>query len=332
MKSGRRLMKGSRKIRSSTIENYENLRDLLSAFSEAKKFELRIKILKNNKISREYKAEKKYWKEFYIRFTEFLYKDRDCYDNYVGSNIKLLKVFFNYLYSDLEMNIGQFYKKFDVVMEEIEILVLHQNQLQFLIHNKEFARQLTIRLEETRDIFVFGCTVALRISDLLKLSKSNLEIIDGKHYLRVTSGKTDAFTRMLLPKYAVDIINRYKHLENTLLPVTSKAQFNFDVKELISLANFNDERIVKRHKRGVPVYLYKDPIRKIPFRLSDLVSSHTMRRTAITTLLCLKVPETVVRKISGHAPNSKEFYKYVELSQKYMDEEVERAHSLLGKE
>lgn len=324
-------MKGSRKIRPSTIENYENLRDLLSGFSLAKEFELRIVILKNNRIGREYKAERKYWRAFYINFTEYLYTDRDCYDNYVGSMIKLLKVFFNYLQNEMEMNVGPFYKKFDVLREDIEIIVLHQKQLQFLIHNKEFNRQLTIRLEETRDIFIFGCTVALRISDLLKLTRSNLEIISDKYYLRVTSSKTDAFTRILLPQYAVDILKRYKHLK-TLLPETAKARFNVAVKKMIALANFNEERLIRRHKRGVPVYLYKDPIKLIPYRLSDLISSHTMRRTAITTLLCLKVPENVVRKISGHAPHSKEFYKYVELSQNYMDEEVERAHEILGKE
>ena len=36
-----------------------------------------------------------------------------------------------------------------------------------------------------------------------------------------------------------------------------------------------------------------------------------MRRTAITTLLLIGVDEISVRRISGHAPGSKEFYKYV---------------------
>lgn len=35
-----------------------------------------------------------------------------------------------------------------------------------------------------------------------------------------------------------------------------------------------------------------------------------MRRSAITVMLGLGVPEQVVRKISGHAPGSKEFFKY----------------------
>ena len=55
-----------------------------------------------------------------------------------------------------------------------------------------------------------------------------------------------------------------------------------------------------------------------------------MRRTAITTLLAMGMTETAVRKISGHAANSKEFYKYVELSQKFMNSETRKAFEKLN--
>ncbi len=61
----------------------------------------------------------------------------------------------------------------------------------------------------------------------------------------------------------------------------------------------------------------------------DHLSSHTMRRTAITTLLVLGVPEHVVRKVSGHAPGSKEFYKYVVIAQGFLNDEVQQAHNKL---
>ena len=48
-----------------------------------------------------------------------------------------------------------------------------------------------------------------------------------------------------------------------------------------------------------------------------------MRRTAITTMLCLGMPEHLVRKISGHAANSKEFFRYVLLSQSFIDQETD---------
>ena len=59
------------------------------------------------------------------------------------------------------------------------------------------------------------------------------------------------------------------------------------------------------------------------------ITAHTMRRTAITTLLIMGVPENIVRKISGHAPGSKEFYKYVGIAQEYLNQEVKNAYKKL---
>lgn len=55
-----------------------------------------------------------------------------------------------------------------------------------------------------------------------------------------------------------------------------------------------------------------------------------MRRTAITSMLRLKMPEHLVKKVSGHSPNSKEFYKYVAISQNKLDEETDKVFSKLG--
>ena len=59
------------------------------------------------------------------------------------------------------------------------------------------------------------------------------------------------------------------------------------------------------------------------------ITAHTMRRTAITTLLIMGVPENMVRKISGHAPGSKEFYKYIGIAQDYLNEQVRNAYKKL---
>ena len=56
-----------------------------------------------------------------------------------------------------------------------------------------------------------------------------------------------------------------------------------------------------------------------------------MRRTAITTLLNLGMTEVMVRKISGHQANSKEFYKYVNYSQPYIDTELDRVYAQLNR-
>lgn len=78
-----------------------------------------------------------------------------------------------------------------------------------------------------------------------------------------------------------------------------------------------------RGRRGISISLDKTSKIDKGFRFCDLITSHTMRRTAITTMLSLGMTEFMVRKISGHAANSKEFFRYVALAQSYIDKETE---------
>lgn len=322
---GKRVQKNGKRVRNSSIQPYVYLRKLLYDFSTKKNFPLRIYSVTSLK-KRELQAEKKYWARFYTEFTDYLYTDCDCYDNYVGSNIKRLRVFFNYLNTEKEMNVGSFHKKFYTYSEDIDIITLIPEQLNFLIYNKAFEDSLPEHLKKTKDMFVFGCTVALRVSDIFKLSKNNIESINGKYYLKTRSQKTNTLTRIVLPDYAVAIINKYKENKNTIFPEISNARFNLNIKSLMELTNWTGEQLKTRQKRGQTVVVYKNKKTREPYRFCDLITSHTMRRTAITTMLCLHMPENLVRKISGHAPGSKEFFRYVELSQKYMDNETEKVY------
>lgn len=47
-----------------------------------------------------------------------------------------------------------------------------------------------------------------------------------------------------------------------------------------------------------------------------------MRRKAITTLLMMGVTQLVVRRVSGHALGSKEFYKYVAVAENFIQDKV----------
>jgi intergrase/recombinase len=85
-----------------------------------------------------------------------------------------------------------------------------------------------------------------------------------------------------------------------------------------------------RAKRGMPIEIYKNDIKKEHYRFCDLLSSHSMRRTAITTLLSMGMDELSVRKISGHKPGSVEFYKYVKFHQQNLDEKTDRAFEKLA--
>jgi integrase len=180
-------------------------------------------------------------------------------------------------------------------------------------------------LQQVKDVFVFGSTVALRISDLLALKRSNLRIAGGIYYLVVRSKKTNTDTQVRLPDYAVDIIDKYQNKYKTLLPSFNKVNLNLYLKKLMEKAGFTHPITKMRERRGKS----KEIVRKMEdkrttYRFCDLVTTHTMRRTAITTMLTLGVPEQVVRKISGHSPMSKEFFRYVAFAQSYQDQETNK--------
>jgi integrase len=320
---GKRLQPNGKRLAAGTIKNYNYTLQLLKNFSGNKNFELRIRPARYlNK--KQAQVEKNYWRKFYKRFTDYLYNDCGHYDNYVGQTIKNVKLFFNYLNKDLVLEVGEFHKLFYVRKEEIAIFPLMPEELSFLIHAKELENSLPKRMKEVKDFFVFGCTVALRVSDLLNLKRSNIRIINDQYYLSARSIKTATDTLIKLPPYAVEIISKYKK-QNRLLPHFNKSNLNKYIKQLLETAGFTHPIQKLRERSGFSIEIKNDhgALSK-QLRFCDVASTHTMRRTAITTMLSLGMPEQIVRKISGHAPGSKEFYRYILWAQTYQDTETEK--------
>jgi integrase len=327
-RNGKRLQKSGKRITKGTIRSYEMLLHYLKKFSVEKQFDMRV--VPGTRLGRrEFKRELKHWKNFYDRFTAFMYEDENCYDNFVGRYMKLLRVFFNYLNDEKGMGTGPFCKKFYAHYEDINIVVLSPERLNFLIHNKEFEESLRPVLRRAKDILVLGCTVALRVSDLMGLTRANLEKINERVYLCVHSQKNHTFTRVKLPQYAIDITEK-DNRRKTLLPYMHNVFINKYIKRVAEQAGWTETVIRTRQKRGISFTIYKNPEKKTHYRFCDSVTSHTMRRTAVTTMLLLGMDEQLVRKVSGHSQGSKEFYKYVSYAQTYMDDELDKMHEKLN--
>lgn len=325
---GRRLQPGGKKLCAGTITNYDYTLHHLRRFSAQQEMILRIRPVRWLN-GRELIAERKYWKKFYTGFTAYLYDECGCYDNYVGQLVKNIKAFFNYLNKEKPMYAGEFHKEFYVSREEVAIYPLMPEELRFLVTDHSFEKGLCLRLKEVKDFFVFGCTVALRFSDLNSLRKTNIREVNGVYYLYVRSQKTGQDTLVKLPPYAVAITKRYAKLRGRLLPFFSLSVFNKYVKLLLEKAGFTQPVKLTRNRRGRTLDIKcSDAMRN--FRLCDLASSHMMRRTAITTMLSLGVPEQIVRKISGHSPNSRDFYRYVFWSQTVQDRQTEQMFEKLA--
>lgn len=326
--TGKRLKKNGERIKQASVNNYKYVYRNLIEFEEATGFELRI-CDASRLTKREYLTEKNYWKKFYKKFTDYLYK-KGCYDNYVGQNVKVIRTFFNYLKNDKDFATGDFQRLFYVRKEEVDILVLSPDQLKFLIHNTEFESRLTPGLKRIKDIFIFGCTTGLRYSDIFLLTNKNFEYQGDSWYLKIKSKKTKTYSFIKLPEYGAKIYlkHRPRSVKKPIFDPLSLFNFNKSLKRLGALAEFTQPVNWHREQLGRVKGLKTAENGNI-IRFCDKMSSHMMRRTAITTLLILGMPEHLVRKISGHSHGSASFNRYVHYAQSYIDKEINKVYSQL---
>ena len=326
--AGKRLKPNGERIKSQSMRNYWCVLSHLKRFESETNRPIRIRpVQKLNK--RLVNVERNYWKKFYRQFGDYLYRN-DCFDNYVGNVFKILRTFFIYLNKEKLVITGDFFKSFYVRKENIQILTLEPAQLSFLISNKEFEEKLEHHLKRIKDVFVFGCTVGVRFSDLFNISVRDIEEVNQAHYLSIKTIKTGTPIKVKLPEYAMEIVGKYSKRKKPSAKIfnpISLNQFNMNLKRIMELAGWTNSIGKTRNKNGKIKEMKKD--NKEEYRFCDLASSHLMRRTAVTTMLILGMPEAAVKKISGHSPNSSAFHRYVNYVQAYLDQEIDKVHEKL---
>jgi integrase len=236
---GKRLQKNGKSISKSTLSNYRallsNLIKYEDTFKEVIWVNTRYKYLKRNFLS-----ERKAHQKFYKQFTDMLY-NKSCTDNYVGMLIKTLRTFYAYLNQVKGFVTGGFYKDFHAVKEEIPIIVLSQDYLRKLLSDEPFHERLSAEFQISKDIFVVGCTIGLRFSDIIKLTNKNWQLQGDNHYIITKTQKTKTETRIKIPNHIVQILNKYKNNQKTLLPKVTLEKFNGDLKQLCFMAGWDYE-------------------------------------------------------------------------------------------
>jgi integrase len=305
-------------ISNSLLLNYKSVYKNLQSWQSATEKPITIPIV-NGKSVREIRRVNRTWEIFYRAFTKHLHS-KQVMDNYIGLQIKILRTCCTWASKDKNLNLGNYREYLHIPTEEIPIITLSMEQLSLLL-NKDFIGSIHPSLQTTARLLVFGCCVGLRYSDLESLTSRNIENRDGAVYLAQRSKKTLTQTRIKLPTFALDILSSFKNKHPRLLPYPTKHQFNNNIKALGEAAGWTEEVGKTRMRGGRRIELQKTNGEL--YRFCDLLSSHVMRKTAITTLLINGMPEHLVRKISGHAANSSEFYRYVQYSQSYVDDHTE---------
>lgn len=141
------------------------------------------------------------------------------------------------------------------------------------------------RLEKVRDLFVFGCTTGMRISNYSKVKKDDIQngiikVRDKKNNDKVLEIPLNDYSHFLLEKYNYDF------------PKISNQKFNDYIKEVFKIIGF-DENIKKTMKLGKEIIETITP-------LYERISSHTARRSFITIMKNEKIPDKVIMGMTGH--------------------------------
>jgi integrase len=236
---------------------------------------------------------------FYNSFLSFLTK-QGYTKNTIGGFIKNVKIFMNEAVErNLTKNLEYRNKKFKVLEEQVDKIYLSQKEL-LKIYGLKFT-SVYLRLDKVRDIFIVACYTGLRFSDLIQVGPEN--IINNGTQIKIKTEKTGELVIIPLHKFVKEIIKKYN---GSLPPAISNQPMNRYLKEIAESAEINDPvkiAITRGGKAETNI-----------FKKSDLVSTHTARRSFATNAYLMDVPTISIMKITGHR-TEKSFMKYIRISQ-----------------
>ena len=237
--------------------------------------------------------------EFYNQYLGFLKKEQNLANNTIGKHIKTIKSFLNEATErGINKNLEFKSKKFKTISEEADTVYLTIDELKEI---EKLDLSDIPRLDKTRDLFLIGCYTGLRFSDFTQINPEN--IIDDS-VIEMRTRKTNQRVSIPLHKTVKSILNKY---DNKLPKAYVNQKMNVYLKELVAKAEINELVETTITKGG--------KIEKNTLAKSQLVSTHTARRSFATNLYLAGVPSISIMKITGHRTESS-FLRYIRVSQK----------------
>jgi integrase len=258
-----------------TLKNYRTVKTHLQGFDKKYKYRLAFENLN---------------REFLDKYLNYLEQDAKLANNTIAKNLQTVKVFMNIGF-DRGYHQNNFYKSISRSWEESENIALSTREINLLYKHK-FSNST---LERVRDLFVIGCHLGLRISDLKNIQSHNIIQVKGETRIRIKTQKTKIEVEIACPDQVLSILKKYKNV----LPKISDQKFNQNIKIAAKEAGLTMTGKLQKNPEK-PLYM--------------AISSHTCRRSFCTNLYNQGVPPVVIMKISGHTSETS-FLKYIKVSQ-----------------
>jgi integrase len=232
---------------------------------------------------------------FYDAFVNFLIYNQKLNNNTAYKNITLLKTFLYWSY-DRGINKYEYFRKFKKKEYEVDIITLSEDELKKI---EELDLSQNLRLDRTKDLFLFACYTGARFSDIENISRADIK--NGVWYLRQI--KTRNVTEIPLIDRAMNILAKYEKYEKALPTITNQ-RLNQYLKELGENAGINAPVRISE-QRGNKVI-------EVEYPKYELITTHTARRTFITLSLTRGMNPQIIMSITGHRTYNS-FKKYINL-------------------
>lgn len=240
--------------------------------------------------------------EFYDDFVAYL-SECGYKRNYIGKQIRTLKTFLNEaMERGLTKNVAHKSRRFTAPSEQVSNIYLSLTELDEL-----FALDLTSqpRLENVRDLFVFGCYTGLRFSDFTRVKSQDIDL--GEKLIEIQTQKTKEMVAIPIYPITEQIIAKYKDKTQNSLPTPiSNQKFNVYIKEVAQRLNALNTQISEEFWLNG-----KKVVRTVS--KWEKVSSHTARRSFATNMFILGYRAQTIMKITGHRTESS-FMAYLKMS------------------
>lgn len=258
-------------------------------------------------------------------FADFMVRE-GMKPNAQESIMQIMSVFLGFAEKDLGLILER--KVARAKGEEYPIVVTPTDFYKDFLSDKQSMYDSFDYTDKTRyEISALILLTTLRIGDVLKLKPENFNMNpDGSSELVVVNSKTKKRTFAIVPKKIMDII-RF-NIETygrvfTRTPNYAMADPRPMFSQYRELHVFRTVETLKPDRSGVmqktrPLYEYLTP--------------HALRRTAITTMLAMGVPDRQVKHMSGHTGDSKSFEKYVAFSELAQKRELSRFQDMIFNE
>jgi integrase len=209
----------------------------------------------------------------------------------------------NYAFErNLTTNIAYKSGRFTVPREKVTTIYLTKDELTAM-YKLDLSKEP--RLEQVRDLFLFGCFTGLRFSDYSKVKPEYIDFNGG--IIDIPTQKTDELVSIPILPIAKAILTKYRGKTANSLPNSiSNQKFNKYLKEvavrLPELQNITtDEYFIQGKKISRTYHKWQK------------VSTHTARRSFATNMIMEGVPTQIVMKITGHKSESS-FQTYLKMS------------------